>query len=224
MCIASFVLDNEKFILTFNRDESSERTSLPPEFRTKNNFTVLCPLDQLGGGTWIGYNEKIVACLQNGAFEKHVRKPFYSKSRGLILLDILSQPFHEDALHDIDLTNVEPFTLSVFQPGSTILTILRHDGEILNKERMDLSLPAIIASSTLYDHEARTFILQDFNKVEKTQEQLFLFHENYRIGGQKNQFTDRVTTVSITQFIVEKSKVSCTYFDTKSDQRLIISK
>ncbi len=223
MCIASFVLDQEKFILTFNRDEDPGRITLPPEFRTRNGRTILCPLDQVGGGTWIGYNKRIVACLQNGAFEKHIRQPSYAKSRGLILMDILSHPQTNLVLKAVDLINVEPFTLSIFELQQKLLTIFIYDGTTVHKEQKNLSKPEIIASSTLYDSTARKTITDDFNHLEKTPENLFGFHDAHRIGHHKNKFTDKVSTVSITQIVVEQSKVFCRYFESSSGEMMSIS-
>ena len=113
MCTVSFLpLENNDFILTSNRDETPLRKTIAPDFYTENNAALLYPKDAFAGGTWIGIsNQKRVICLLNGAFEKHQRKEFYRKSRGIIVTELLAV---EDAVSEIQQTNfidIEPFTL-----------------------------------------------------------------------------------------------------------------
>lgn len=49
--------------------------------------------------------------LLNGAKEKHLVKPFYRKSRGLIVLEIASENDSLECWKKIDLTEIEPFTM-----------------------------------------------------------------------------------------------------------------
>ena len=92
MCTVSFVSSNGKVILTSNRDENIIRPSaIEPKHYLINNKNIVFPKDAKAGGTWYAITENAnVAILLNGAAEKHQLKSFYRKSRGLILLDIIS--------------------------------------------------------------------------------------------------------------------------------------
>jgi hypothetical protein len=47
--------------------------------------------------------------LMNGAFSRHERKPFYRKSRGLVVKEILSSKELDQYLIKYDFTGIEPF-------------------------------------------------------------------------------------------------------------------
>ena len=49
--------------------------------------------------------------MLNGAFTKHERNLPYRKSRGLIVLEIFEYKSFSDFVTDVDLHNIEPFTL-----------------------------------------------------------------------------------------------------------------
>ena len=92
MCTVSFIFTDGKVILTSNRDEKILRpTAIAPKKYSINNKNIFFPKDAKAGGTWYAVTDEAnVAVLLNGAAEKHQLKPSYRKSRGLILLDIIS--------------------------------------------------------------------------------------------------------------------------------------
>ncbi|MDI1233235.1 MAG: NRDE family protein [bacterium] len=211
MCIVSFVKTSEEFILTFNRDERRGRSSEKPAWRNLESNPIFCPIDKVAGGTWIGYNRKIIACLQNGALEKHSRDLPYEISRGQILKDLLINNDIDSLLRYVKGHKIEPFTLSIYNLALKNLSIYRHDGIQITIETSDLLKPMLICSSTLYNNEAQNAINSEFRLVNF--ESIFNFHDQMRIGSNKNKFTDLVDTVSITQFRYRNGTLNARYYD-----------
>lgn len=222
MCIVSFVKTNQAFILTFNRDERKGRISDPPAWQLREGSSVYCPLDKEAGGTWIGYNKNIIACLQNGALIKHIRDIPYDSSRGTILLNLLANNDFKSFTDYITNHKIEPFTLSVYNINNEILSIYRHDGDSINIEHSNLKSSIMICSCTLYNLDAQQTIETAFNLIEKNPISIFDFHDERRIGGMKNQFTNLVDTVSITQFIFKDGKLRGQYFDVVKNEKSIL--
>ncbi|MGK4569406.1 NRDE family protein [Flavobacterium sp. 3HN19-14] len=133
MCTVSFVKANDKIIITSNRDEQVLReAAIEPQNYTVNDKKLIYPKDPKAGGTWYAIDGPgNVMVLLNGAAEKHEVKPPYRKSRGLIVLDIISGKSPFESWKQIDLDNIEPFTLILFEKR-TFLYRLRWDG--LQKE------------------------------------------------------------------------------------------
>lgn len=116
MCTVTFVPTSTGFILTSNRDEKNYRPTLPPEIHVVNGKKLLFPKDEEAGGTWIATNNQHqTVCLLNGAFETHVKNPPYRKSRGLILLESFGYDSFAEFAENVDLENIEPFTLLLIE-------------------------------------------------------------------------------------------------------------
>src|SRR5690625_1856143 len=157
MCTATYIPVSQKdFVLTFNRDESPGRETLFPDFYEEGGKRLLYPKDAVAGGTWIGIsdNQRMV-CLMNGAFEAHVRKPSYRKSRGLVVKDFLIFEDLDSELENYDLKGVEPFRSLVIDWRDELkLTELVWDEEKLH--RLDRNQkPCIWSSSPLYPKDLR---------------------------------------------------------------------
>ena len=222
MCTVSFVNANGKIIITSNRDEKTLRpNAIEPKNYCINNKNVFFPKDQKAGGTWYAINDNsTVLVLLNGAIEKHILKERYRKSRGLIVLDLISSETVIAQWNAIDLENIEPFTLVLFENQK--LYQLRWD----EMEKTNLELNAnqshIWSSSTLYSTEIRQKRADWFytfldTKPEVTANELFNFHryteaENTEHGLVINR-SDVLKTVSITQTVIEKNKVQIHYND-----------
>lgn len=156
MCTVSFVSAGNKKIITSNRDEHIGRqTAYAPVIETINGQPILFPKDARAGGTWFAASaEAVVAVLLNGAFVKHVPQQPYRKSRGLVLLDIITahQPFV--FIEEVSLEGIEPFTLVLHQFDR--LTELRWDGNNKHTRELDANGHYIWSSATLYTDEVIT--------------------------------------------------------------------
>lgn len=215
MCTVSFVPVNNSVILTSNRDEHVQRKhAAAPAFHRINNKKIIFPRDAKAGGTWFAAADNgDVGILLNGAFQKHIPAPPYRKSRGLILLDIISadQPF--DHFNEMDLDNIESFTLILFQPGS--LYELRWDGKTKHVRQPAMNECHIWSSSTLYTAEVvaereRIFRHYIADESHKDPAKMHDMHSNDH-GDPENGFViDResgLKTFSITQAVIREGKI-----------------
>ena len=222
MCTVSFVKVQNKVIITSNRDEKVMRPSaVEPKNYTVNGKNVIYPKDQKAGGTWYAVDDKgTILVLLNGADEKHISKLPYRKSRGLIVLDIISNLSPKDFWNEIDLDNIEPFTLILFQNAA--LFQLRWDG--LSKESVVLNVNEkhIWSSSTLYPKDIRkerSNLFYSFlnEKGMVSENEMYQFHrytdeDNHQNGLVINR-NNEMKTLSITQTVTELNKVAIMHYD-----------
>ena len=151
MCFVGFIPVEGGFLLGSNRDEHIGRTpALPPGEFPLLGGSMLMPVDGRAGGTWVALRSDGAAMvLLNGAFMNHERKPAYKQSRGVIIPQLMRAPDPLAAIHTLDLTDMEPFTLVAYQEK---LMMWRWDGAILHEQMPDPSTGLCISSATLYNH------------------------------------------------------------------------
>jgi hypothetical protein len=222
MCTVSFVHVHDRIIITSNRDEKIIRPSaIPPRDYTINGKNVIFPKDPKAGGTWFVVDANgTVLVLLNGADEKHKVVLPYRKSRGLIVLDIISRLSPKDFWDEIDLENIEPFTLVLFQNKE--LFQLRWNGSQKETTPLDSHKNHIWSSSTLYPEairEKRTNWFYTFldSNPEISETEMLHFHRYTEEKNQENGLVinrnDEMKTLSITQSIIEKNKVAILHCD-----------
>jgi uncharacterized protein with NRDE domain len=204
MCTVTYFPLKDEIVLTSNRDEKPNR-SAQEIHREKGIFY---PKDATKNGTWFAVSENGNALiLLNGAFENHQRKAEYRKSRGLIVLDLIAEEDILKSLELIDLENIEPFTLVIFQENQ--LAEFRWDGTEKHFKMLDSHLPYIWSSATLYDESAREKRIQIFKKFleEETinEEKIWDFHHQ-KTDDLENGITikrqNTIQTISTTQVII----------------------
>lgn len=154
MCTVVFIPTNNKYYFASLRDENPARpTAILPAIQVMSNATILAPIDSFAGGTWIGINDSSnIIILLNGCFVKHTRKESYRKSRGLIVLELLNSQLPIVEWELADLHEIEPFTLMVW--SNQMLFQLGWDGNKKHRMALDITIPHILSSSTLYDANA----------------------------------------------------------------------
>jgi len=227
MCTVSFVRVNDAVIITSNRDEHIQReNAAAPDLHQLQNKKVIFPKDAKAGGTWFAAaNNGIVAVLLNGAFKKHISKPPYRKSRGLILLEIIEADEPFSFFKTIGLNNIEPFTIVLYQPGS--LHELRWDGNNKHEKVLDINGNYIWSSSTLYTDEVIGYRKDLFDRfihstAEITSQTIHDFHASNN-GDKENGFViSRQTgmrTFSITQAVVQNNTVNFLHEDLLQEKR-----
>ena len=221
MCTVTFIPTKEGCIITSNRDEKIAREkAIPPQSYDINTKQIIFPKDQKAGGTWIAHTENKIVVLLNGAQEKHVVKPSYRKSRGLIVIEIASTNNSLAFWKTIDLTEVEPFTIVLFENNK--LFQLQWNEIEKSQQELAISENHIWSSSTLYSKEIRTerakwfsnFMLKNANPTAKD---ILNFHQftesdNSEFGLQINR-NNLLKTISITQCFVSKNKIQMSYLD-----------
>ncbi|MFS4456313.1 NRDE family protein [Maribacter sp. 2304DJ31-5] len=227
MCTVSFIPKKDTVFITSNRDEHiSRQANLIPTQESINGQKILYPKDKTGGGTWFSINENGTALvLLNGAFKNHQRTLPYRKSRGLIVLEVISKDEPIRHLKELNLEKIEPFTLMVFD--NVDLYEFRWDGTQKHLEQKDSSIAHLWSSWTLYNETAqkkRNVFFKDFisgNKIA-TKDDILAFHKNNH-GDYENGFiVDRkngLKTLSITQAIIQKQEIALNHYDLLAQQK-----
>lgn len=226
MCTVTYIPVNGKYFISSNRDEKNNRSqAVPPAVYKFNNKILIFPKDADAGGSWIALHENgNAAVLLNGAFEKHEPLPPYKKSRGLILLNIISGERPVRFFHQIDLLQIEPFTLVILD--NTNLYECRWDGHKKHCQQLKKHRPYIWSSVTLYDKEIVKKREQWFanflnNNPHPTQKDILEFHQFTGDGDNNNDLVmDRegvFATVSITSMLLTAERGSMKYLDLKNN-------
>ena len=222
MCTVSFVCTNDAIIITSNRDEKIIRPSaIPPKNYTLNGKNIIYPKDPKAGGSWSVVDENgTVLVLLNGADEKHEVHLPYHKSRGLIVLEMISSTSPKEFWNEIDLENIEPFTLVLFQEKQ--LFQLRWNGVEKSTVVLEIDENYIWSSSTLYSKDIREqrsnwfYSFLDANP-EITEEKMLHFHRYTETDNNEHGLVinrnNELKTLSITQAIIEKNKVVLRHLD-----------
>ena len=221
MCTVSYITKDGLRYFTSNRDENSSRqAAIMPAAEIQNGKKIIFPTDPAGGGTWFAVAEDgTMGILLNGAFQKHIPFYPYRKSRGLVLLDLMTAPEGLSHFHSDYLEKIEPFTIVFFQHKK--LHELRWDGHHKHCRQLNSDSNYIWSSVTLYDDEA-------INKRERLFQQFITripevdtfsirnFHTNNH-GDFENGFVisrqNGIQTQCITQAIVGDDNVRFFYED-----------
>ncbi len=221
MCTVSFIPLQNGFVLTSNRDEKVDRRTIAPKVYLEKEVKLLYPKDYLGGGTWIVAKENNTCMvLLNGAFVKHKKKPSYRKSRGVILIEIIQAQFPLLFFQEMNLENVEPFTIIILE--NNMLTEVKWDEVEKHIIPKSIKKPHIWSSATLYNRIQKNKRKQWFDNFCRYNNPLELdkilsFHSNTQITNTEFGLIinreDNTKTVSITQLLIKKSKLEMTYID-----------
>lgn len=214
MCTVTYFPLKSGFVLTHNRDEAPSR-SIPSVVRGKSNRgdTLLFPLDSLAGGTWIcSAGSGRTACLMNGAFVRHERRPPYRRSRGLLLLDFFDWATPDDFFQQYDFEGIEPFTLLFFEAKR--LLEFRWDGHEKHLKSCSPQEAHFWCSATLYPPDMqmrRELVFQkwlDRHQNTRIPQSLIDLHLNGSVGDPEYDFVmsrgGSVQTVSVTQVVVDE--------------------
>ena len=227
MCTVTFIPLKNKYVITSNRDEQHNRKrAIAPSIYTIARNNLLYPKDESANGTWITLHENgNAAVLLNGAFRNHPRSACYTKSRGLVLLEIINAKMPVRYFTKMELAGIEPFTAIVFDDNS--LYECRWDGKQKHCIQLRKNRPYIWSSATLYSGEAAKKREQWFtaflNKYPTpTQENIFHFHQYAGNGdsydGLKIDRNGLVSTVSITSICIGNESGHMRYLDLRENK------
>jgi hypothetical protein len=119
MCTVTWLHEEGGYHLFCNRDEKlTRKPALPPQLGVRDGVRYLAPIDGDFGGSWIATNEfGISLCLLNGTAGP---RPPAARSRGLLLLDLVSSRSLEEAAKTVEATDLmlyATFTLAALSPG-----------------------------------------------------------------------------------------------------------
>lgn len=167
MCTVIYIPAKEGPLFSSCRDEDPARDAAwEPQIIEGETGLLVYPKDAAANGTWIGLHEKgHTVILLNGAFDNHVKKNSYKKSRGLIVTAILDSINPLEKWQTINLDNIEPFTLVVW--FNQQLFQLVWDEHNKYEKKIPSDAPFIWSSVTLYDPEDQQLRWQWFNNAIK---------------------------------------------------------
>lgn len=215
MCTVSYIPLKNGYILTSNRDENPDRsTMLPQQQQLSNGETIVAPIDASKRGTWIATNTKNkTACLLNGAYIKHQRSLPYKRSRGHYVIEAFMHYTFSKFVMRVDLDKIEPFTL-VFIENET-LQVLVWDGNKKHYNTLDSNTPQLWSSSTLYteeEHQKKELFLKNtLNRSSPDKTQLLNIH-----GLKENTpfilNRPHTKTVSIAQVTAVDNSITLDYY------------
>lgn len=218
-------------MLTSNRDEKTHRATLHPKTYLIGQESVTFPKDEIAGGTWIALGDNgIFCCLLNGGFKLHEWKGNYRRSRGQILLDVFRADSTEKFLKEIDLDNIEPFTLIIYNSVSDKLNLLVWDGNQRHISDLNVNEPHFWASATLYSSDVKTARKEQFfnfmsSSSEHSAKSIYHLHSSPK---ESNGYilNDRggIETVSVTQLILSNLKGMMIYNDLIAETQTIVEK
>ncbi|TAI46844.1 NRDE family protein [Flagellimonas allohymeniacidonis] len=230
MCTVSFIAHNDSYFITSNRDEHiSRQKAYAPKEQNINSVRVVFPQDPKAGGTWFAVNEyNQAAVLLNGGFVRHESKGPYARSRGLVLLEIIGSKNPLAIIQEMDLENIEPFTVVIFADGRLVES--RWDGSKKHFSILNPEQSYIWSSVTLYDDDAiqtREELFSKFVEEHKTvtPSSIVDFHSNNHNDYENGFVIDRKTglrTFSVTQAILKSSEVTLKHFDLLGDKRYLV--
>lgn len=236
MCTVTYIpIETGKFILTSNRDEHIVRPTNSPIKESINGTNVFFPRDEQAGGTWIAAGDNgRVCCLLNGAFEKHKRKELYSKSRGKIVLEAFEFDNLSEFFHNVALDDVEPFTLIVVDNSEqSKLYEFRWDGNKRHLIELDILIPKIWSSATLYSKQVRDerelWFGDWLSKQNLLKGDVVLNFHSFPHGNdtENDVIMDRnngLKTVSITQIECNVDSFKMEYHDLVKQQKITLTK
>ena len=227
MCTVSFVPLGNSYFFTSSRDERAERPlAVFPELYELNGYKILYPKDPMGGGSWIAVNESgNTIVLLNGAIKAHNPEPRYRKSRGLVVLDLISQSSPADAFETYDCIGIEPFTVILFDEKN--LWCGRWDGKMKWLESLSSHKPQIWSSVTLYNPDLIRKRETWFNEWVAAHPHpgtldIIRFHQKGGNGDPENSILmnrdGRLFTNSISNIRVGPEKASFRYIDLRSGE------
>lgn len=152
MCTVTYIPLATGFVLTSSRDEKVYRPTLPPASYFHGSQNIIYPKDKLAGGTWFAVmGNQEAACLLNGAVENHVKKAYYKRSRGRVLVDSFKFENVDNFFLKYDFEGTAPFTLLLMRKSGFF--VVRWDENKTSLEQLDSTQPAIWSSATLYDRK-----------------------------------------------------------------------
>lgn len=226
MCTLTYIPLKSGFVVTSNRDELAFRPTLAPKIYPNKEQELIYPKDEVANGSWIAIsNQRKMACLLNGGFEKHERKAIYRKSRGIILLESLEANSFSQFIDEVDLMEIEPFTLLLFEfQRKVIIRQLVWDGQQKYVETIDGTVPQIWSSASLYSQEDRSLRKKwfgDWLRQFKGRDDydILNFHSaKHTENSTKNILMEaehHLQTVSISQINIQQEEAYFLYDDLK---------
>lgn len=231
MCTVTYLPYKDKIYITSNRDERPTKGgTIAPTVKNFSSGKILFPSSSQNGGTWVGiHNNGNAMVLVNGAFAPHIRKDEYRKSRGLIFLEIFDTDNPVKKFNEIDLQDIEPFTLIVWLKQNGTLWEMRWDEYEKFVTSLPADMPNMWSSVTLFDDTMiarRRKWFDDWRMSQDaiTGEGIRWFHEHGGEGFERlnlNINKGATQTLSITGIEISEDRSVMYYHDLISGEQTI---
>ena len=231
MCTVTYLPYKDRIFITANRDERPNRNgTIAPSVKNFSTGKILYPKDGKHGGTWIGiHNNGNAMVLLNGAFAPHIRKDTYRESRGLVFLEIFDSDNPIKKFNEIDLHDVEPFTLVVWLKQNGTLWEMRWDEYEKFVTSLPADMPNMWSSVTLFDehmirNRKRWFDEWRLSQENITGEGIRYFHEHGGHGFERlnlNFNKGATSTLSITGIEISEDRSVMYYHDLITGEQTI---
>jgi uncharacterized protein with NRDE domain len=222
MCVLTYIHSHNGYILSHNRDETIQRAkALVPAWYKHGNQELFYAKDPKAGGTWMATNGSTSMAIINGAYTKHTPKPYYQRSRGMLIPDFFTKYSTTQLPDKAYFEQYENFTLVILNPNSGP-EVLVWDGSQLHYDQKPAVGCYIWSSCTLYSStiiEKRRLLFDVFlkNNPDITPENVVDFHLNGNVGSTENnlkmQRPDGIFTQCFLQFCKNNSGITSKFLD-----------
>lgn len=212
MCTLTYIPpfnNQDDFLITDNRDESVNRPAIFPKVYAEYQTRLFYPRDIKAGGTWFGIAQQNRAmALLNGAFKRHQRNPYYKKSRGVVVKELLAMSDIKQGIRAYDFSGIEAFygVMFLWKKEMEIIEII-WDGEQLFQNKKEADKPHIWSSAMTFspeEHQKKVTLFEAFLNENKDSEclpeLLWDFHENRDPQAHMILDYEKLKTTSISQF------------------------
>lgn len=167
--------------------------------------------------------------MVSGAFAPHIRKDEYKKSRGIVFLDIFDSDNPVKAFNEIDLQDIEPFTLVVWLKQNGTLWEMRWDEYEKFVTSLPADMPNMWSSVTLFDEamiQRRRKWFDEWRLAQDniTGESIRWFHEHGGEGFERlnlNLNNGATNTLSITGIEISEDRSVMYYHDLMTGEQTI---
>jgi len=227
MCTVTYLpMPDGGYLLGTNRDERPHRgQAQAPSLRVLGDRQVLAPIDGDAGGTWVALDDQGRSlCLLNGDKKPAAKPPTDPRSRGLLVLDLMSDASVDGVTSQLlswamskDLPYRTFKLLSIERDPALRARLLEWNGRELVVRQ--LTSPSLVVSSTYETDAVTARRRQSFTRLvsrleegETTtwSEELATWHSGHRPGGDDGDaysicmHRDDAHTVSRTQVQVSR--------------------
>lgn len=229
MCTLTYLPLNDGCVWTSNRDEMADRPTIVPKVYERHGRRLIFPKDGRSGGSWIAVSERgSMRFILNGAFEQYYPYKSYPKSRGVVLLESFDNCDIETFWTEVDLSEVESFTLVAMDADRdhTIYELI-WDEKQKYLTKMDPADHHIWSSATLYSPEMRADRKSWFEhwlgeRGFHSREDILAFHKHPHSPDSKaNLIMKRdngVRTLSISQIVWREGDMRFDHYDLMKDE------
>lgn len=231
MSTITYLPYKDKIYITCNRDDRpSKHDALAPSVKNFPSGKILYPQNGLTGGTWIGiHNNGNAMAMVQGAYAPHIRKDSYRTNRGIIFLDIFDSDNPVKKFNEVDLTDIEPFSLVVWLKQNGTLWEMRWDEYEKFVTSLPADMPHMWSSATLFDEAMMERRRKWFDEWRLSQEMITgegirWFHEHGGDGFERmnlNINNGATHTLSITGIEISEDRSVMYYHDLKTGEHTI---